>query len=58
MTPTHSSNRVAFDTTEFLRGSLTDRAALVASLLPTEVITVDEARTFLTFAPGERTPLA
>jgi phage portal protein BeeE len=58
VTPTQSQNLVAFDTTEFLRGSLADRVALVAQLMPTGVITADEARHFLTFAPGERTPLA
>ena len=56
-TPTITSNRVQFDTTEFLRNSLQERVDMVAQLLPLNVITPDEARQFLNFAPGERSPL-
>lgn len=55
---TPNGNLVQADTTEFLRGSLPERANLATQLLAAGVIDESEARHFLNFAPGERPPLS
>ena len=51
VTPTLTSNLVAFDYSEFMRTNLEARTNIVATLLPLGVVSVDEAREFLQFAP-------
>ena len=46
-TPTATDNRVRFDTGEFLRANMTDRAALVSTLLPLGVIDIEKAKSIL-----------
>ena len=51
VTPTLTSNLVAFDYSEFMRTNLEARTNIIATLLPLGVVSVDEAREFLQFAP-------
>lgn len=51
VTPTIHNNVVRFNTSAFLRSNLAERASMVATLMPLNVLTTDEAREFLQDSP-------
>ena len=52
VTPTKYRNVVEFDTSNFLRLNLQDRANLVAQLQPLGILTDEQAQSLLAFNPS------